>query len=72
MAEELLAERELVGYPNTKVQLRVDLTTEPVSGRVLVTDGLGTTELPIEAYLHPFAFGYFYPQEYVEDHDGSV
>lgn len=67
MAEELLAERELLGYPNTKVQLHVDLTTKPVSGRVLVTDALGTTELPAEAYFHPFAFGYFYPEQYVAE-----
>ena len=63
MAEEILAERVLDGYPGAKVQLHVDLSTRPVLARVFVVDGLGATELPADGYFHPFAYGYVYPPD---------
>jgi hypothetical protein len=61
MAEELLAERELSGYPGIRVALHVDLTKD--IARVTVTDSHGVTTFnDPDAYLHPFARGYVAPK----------
>lgn len=59
MVEEIvLAERELLGFPDTRIEIL--MSKENI--RVLVHDRLGVTELPAEAYFHPFAYGYVWPE----------
>jgi hypothetical protein len=69
MPEELLAERELLGYPGTRVQIHVTTGRDNILGRikfsrVVVIDPHGETVLTDpDAYLHPFARGYSTPNE---------
>jgi hypothetical protein len=62
VAEELLAEREVSGYPGVTAQLYVYGEGDPdgmAFSRVVITDAEGATEFDNpDAYLHPFAFGY--------------
>ena len=65
MSETILAERELLGFPGARVEIRMGKDNV----RTIVFDERGETELPAEAYFHPFAFGYVYPER---EHYGNA
>lgn len=60
LQEELLAERELLGYPDTRVQIHVTTGKDNIEfSRVVVIDPQGETVLHTpDAFMHPFACGY--------------
>ena len=62
---EPIAERPLLGYPDTTVSL----TIEDRDYRVTIKDHVGLTQWTAhtkyeakEMYFHPFVYGYEYPQ----------
>ena len=63
MAEQLLAEREVAGFPGVSVELHMDLAKTPPATRVVIKDAEGEQEFSDpDAYLHPFVFGYIVPE----------
>lgn len=60
-----LAERKLLGYPDTSIALHVTSRKGNETLRVVITDPSGTTEWEAQdradakdRYFHPFCYGY--------------
>ncbi len=70
----IVADRPLLGYPDTQIEIHMDFSPEQY--RVVITDPCGVLEWEaadrreaLDKFKHPFAYGYTYNTSNIDDED---